>query len=438
MPLSMPRSLSVLSFSLLFAACTAYREAAVLPAATGSGIPVLLPADSTHPMGDSILTDNFMEELLQQYPQYFDSILGNRKAYNAQVIYTKIDRGANGIAALKHYHFNVNAANYFYPGATVALPISILTLQRLNELKATGIDKNTTMLTGKDYSGQTAVYNDPTTTNGKPTIGNYLKKILVGNEEDAADRLYELLGQQYINEQLQQKAYSAAQIIRRLQPGTSAEEDRHTNPVQFLAPGNKLLYRQPGQYNGKPYLQIKDSAGKAMYHEEKNILALQDLHDILISLVFPYKLTASRRFALADDDRNYLLKYMSQLPTETLHPPYSDDTANYYPAYSRYLLYGAARGALPTGMRIFHTSGQAAGSLLDIAYIVDFDKKIEFFLSAVIDCNSSQQANEANDYESIGLPFMQHLGQVIYEYESKREKKILPDLGEVKFEYDGR
>ncbi|WP_462220581.1 hypothetical protein, partial [Ferruginibacter sp.] len=54
---------------------------------------------------DSTKTDAFLENLLAANPQYFESVLKNRKQWNTQIIYTQINRGANGIAALKNYYF---------------------------------------------------------------------------------------------------------------------------------------------------------------------------------------------------------------------------------------------------------------------------------------------------------------------------------------------
>ncbi|MBL0357966.1 MAG: serine hydrolase [Chitinophagaceae bacterium] len=450
MPCTMPRRITVLFILLSFACCAVVGQPAAKPVAAIVSVKTVAFKDTMPTVADSSHTDAFLADLLKQYPQYFSSILEHRNAYNVQVIYTKVDRGANGIAALKNYYFNVNSNRYCYPAGAVALPVAMLSMQRLNELKATGIDKNTCMLTGKVFSGQTAVYNDPTTPDGKPSLANYFRKMLIAGDATAFNRLYEFLGQGYINGQLQQKGYPTAQVIQRLETELTEEEQRHTNPIQFLATGNKPVYQQPMQYNGNPYLQRKDSLGKAYYEGDEliqhpmdfsgqNKITLEDLHTLLISLVFPNKVTASQRFAISDGDRKYLLKYMSQLPGETFTPPYQEDTTAYYPAYRKYLLYGAVRGTIPSDVRIVNTTGEAYGQLTDVAYIVDFDKKIEFFLSAVIFCSSDGTlAEDHYDYESTGLPFMQHLGQVIYEYETKREKKIIPDLSEVKFEYDGR
>lgn len=415
---------------------------ALFPLTLSAQVPALAARDSTR-------TDPFLENLLVQYPQYFGKVLNKRETHNVQVIYTSIDRGANGIAGLKHYYFNVNPSGYFYPASTVKLPVAMLALQGLNELKAYGINKNTTMLTGKDYSGQTAVYNDPSSPDGRPTIAHYLKRLLQASDHDAYNRLYEFLGQQYANYLLQAKGYPNAVLNQRLGLSMTDEENRHTNPVTFTGQGNKVLYQQAGQYNkaGVPARNGKTDSiniikgqlkNEAKDFSSRNRISLEDLHRMLISLVFPNKVTAPQRFDLTDEDRIFLLKYMSQLPTESFSPPYSDDTATYYPAYTKYLLYGKSRDTIPKNIRIFNASGEGYGQITDVAYVVDLDNKIEFFLSATINCNSNSTNGETYDYGNTGFPFMKHLGQVIYEYDSKREKRILPDLGEVKMAYDGR
>lgn len=402
------------------------------------------------PVADSSKTDSLMGQLLQQYPQYFDRVLKNKKQWNVQFIYTQIDKGANGIPALKNYYFNVDPHQYFYPASTVKLPICLLALQRLNELKQKGINRNTTMITEQAGQGQTPVYNDPTTRDGKPTIAQYIKKILMVSDNDAYNRLYEFLGRQYINQQLHQKGYGDVQLLHRLSIALSQEQNRATNPINFLDSNNKVLYSQAMQYDNLKYQLRQDSLGKGYYSGDKlidgpmdfstkNRISLQDLHNILLSVVFPEKVTAAQRFNLTPDDRNFILKYMSQLPTESVYPPYAADTVNYWPAYCKFLLYGSEAGELPKNIRIFNKVGDAYGQLIDVAYIVDFDKKIEFFLSASIYCNNDGILNDDKyDYDSIGFPFMKHLGEVFYQYELNRKKKIEPDLSPLLYNYDNK
>ncbi len=392
--------------------------------------------------------DTFFENLLSQYPQLFDQVLKNRENWNVQIIYTAIDRSDNGIPVLTNHSFNLNSDRYFYPASTVKLPISLLALQKLNELKINGLDKNTTMLTDQAYSGQTPVYNDPTTRDGKPSIAQYIKKILIVSDNDAYNRLYEFLGQDYINEQLQKKGYGSTQIFHRLGVSLSADQNRHTNPIKFLSPQGSSLYNQPMQSALRKYPVRKDSIGKAFYSggklvnqpmdfSTKNKIGLEDLHTILIGLVFPNSVSLAQRFNINADDRTFMLKNMSQLPTESIFPSYSADTATYWPAYGKFLLLGSQKGLIPKNIRIFNKEGDAYGQLTDVAYIVDFKKKIEFFLSATIYCNKDGILNDdIYDYETIGFPFLKNLGQLIYGLETKRPRKIIPDLSPFIFEYD--
>jgi hypothetical protein len=427
-----------------FVACTSTKKVIDHPETPVAAPVVTVPPDVV----DSSKTDAFLENILAAYPQYFDSILIHRKDWNVQVIYTQVNRGANGRAELKNYYFNVDAGRYFYPASTVKFPVCLLALQRLNELKEKSIDRNTTMITETGNDLQTPVYNDPSTADGKPSIGQYIKKVLMVSDNDAFNRLYEFLGQEYINDELHKKGYTDVQLLHRLDISLPEAANRQTNPVKFLDAGNKVLYEQPMQTNTKQYAARNDSMGKGflrngqlvdgpMNFSKKNRISLEDLHNILISLVFPDRVTASQRFNLTEEDRQFILKYMSQLPTESIYPPYAADTANYWPAYCKFLLFGGEKGPLPKNIRVFNKTGDAYGQMLDVAYVVDYEKGVEFFLSAVIYCNSDGILNDDKyDYKNIGLPFMKNLGQIIYDQEVKRVKKNIPDLSNLKFIYD--
>jgi len=390
----------------------------------------------------------FLDSLLKSYPQYFGELLKNSDLLNVQIVYTQVNRDHNGKARLQHYQFNTDKRQYFYPASTVKLPIALLALQKLNELKGLQIDRNSTLLTETAFIWQTPVYNDPTTPDGKPTVANYIKKILLVSDNDAYNRLYEFLGQDYINREMNKKGYTDVQILHRLDIFLSEEENRNTNPVTLYDQNSRVLYHQPAQRNPAEYAMRKDSIGKGYYRNgklveapmdfsKKNRIGLEDLHKILISLVFPEKVPANERFNITEDDRQFVLKYMSMYPTESAFPPYAADTMNYWPAYCKFLLFGKEKEKLPENIRVFNKVGNAYGHLIDVAYVADFKNKVEFFVSAVIYCNSDGILNDDTyDYDSIGYPFMKNLGRVLYEYELKRDYKIRPNLSPLLFTYD--
>jgi hypothetical protein len=121
-------------------------------------------------------------------------------------------------------------------------------------------------------------------------------------------------------------------------------------------------------------------------------------------------------------------------PDESAFPVYH--TENYWCNYVKFLMYGAEKTARVPELRIFNKVGDAYGFLIDAAYIVDFKNEVEFMLSAVIHCNSDEIFNDNKyEYDSVGFPFMKQLGQVIYQQELKRMKKVKPDLGKFIFDY---
>ena len=389
--------------------------------------------------------DVFFTGLFKQQPGLMDSVLLHRKDWNVQIIYTQINRSANGIPSLTHHYFNRTNARYFYPASTVKFPVVLLALEKLHELKIKGLDKNTTMITGADYSGQTAVYNDPNSSDGRPTVAQYIKKILLVSDNDAYNRLYEFLGQEYINTTLSKKGYTNAQLLHRLNIFLSEDENRHTNPVNFYDSSNQLIYSKPLLFNKQTYAKRNDKMGKGYFSNgllvnepmdfsKKNKIELTDLHQILLSLVFPQAVKASQRFNITEADRRFVLQYMSQLPSESVNPSYD---SSYYDAYAKFILYGSEKGTLPKNIRIFNKVGDAYGQLVEVAYVVDFEKNIEFMVSAAIYCNKDEILNDDKyDYNTIGFPFLKNLGRIIYEYETKREKKFQPDLSPLIFTYD--
>lgn len=400
--------------------------------------------DQTAPMVET-KENEFMVNLMRSQPAMFGHILANRKDLNVQIIYTQVDRDADGTPRFTHHSFNKND-QYFYPASTVKFPVALLALQKLNELNIAGLSRNSTMITDAAFSGQTAAFNDPNTPDGRPSIAQYIKQILLVSDNEAFNRLYEFLGQEYINAELHKKGYDDIQVLHRLNIFLTEQENRTTNPVRFFDSSNRLLYKVPVQVNRRQYAKRNDLLGSGYYSggklvnqpmdfSKKNRMNLQDFHDILLSVIFPSKVKASQRFNITEDDRRFVLQYMSEYPGESVYPFY--DRSVYPDAYVKMILFGAEKGTAPPAIRIFNKTGTAYGQLTEAAYIVDYDKNIEFIVAATIDCNTDKIYNDDKyAYDSIGYPFMKNLGRVLYNYEVNRPRKNRPDLSSMKFSYD--
>ena len=385
-----------------------------------------------------------LHRVLDQNASLFQHILSNPD-HKIQIIYTQIDRKRNGKPLFTDYYFNVNDSSYFYPASTVKLPVAILALQKLNELKIKGLDKNTTMITEADGSGQTEVYNDPSTPDGRPTIEHYIKKILLVSDNDAFNRLYEFLGQEYINNTLHKMGYEDVQIVHRLEISLTEDENRSANRVRFLDTSGKLVYEKPLQQSQLVYAQRNTKMGKGFYRRgelvnepfdfsKKNRMSLTTLHNIVRSVLFPSAVPKKQRFKITKDDYEFLRKYMSMTPLESKFPFY--DKTNYWDNYVKFLFYGTEKDSSKAGIRIFNKVGDAYGFLTDAIYFADYTNNVEFLLSAVIHCNSDEIFNDDKyDYDTVGFPFMKNLGQVIYQHELNRTREHIPDLSGFKFDY---
>ena len=195
-----------------------------------------------------------------------------------------------------------------------------------------------------------------------------------------------------------------------------------------------MVYASRNTKMGKGFYRKGQLVNEPFDFSQKNRLSLKSLHGILRSVIFPEMVSFRQRFNLTKDDYSFLRKYMSMIPRESRYPAY--DSANYRDGYVKFLMYGSEKGAMDPGVRIFNKVGDAYGFLIDAAYIVDFKNNVEFILSAIIHCNSDGIFNDDKyDYDSVGFPFMKHLGQVIYQHELKRNKKHPLDFRQIIFDY---
>jgi len=372
-------------------------------------------------------------------------VLDNPDTFHYQLIYTKIDRDARSRPVFTNQYLNVNADDYFNPASTVKLPLALLALEKLNTLRSKGIDRNTTMLTDSSFTHQSSATSDSSAANGLPSISQYIKKIFLVSDNDAYNRLYEFLGQQYINESLSKKGYANTRITRRFVPMTE-DENRHTNAIRFMD-GSTLLLMQPPAVSGFKFdFSKKVLVGKAYYDRNEqlvqapmdftthNKLALTDLQQMLQAAIFPASLPSQKRFNISAEDYKFLHRYTSMLPFESRFPNY--DTSEFFNSYTKFFMYRAGKTVPPKNIRIFNKAGWSYGFLTDAAYIVDFESRTEFMLTASIYVNSDQVLNDDKyDYETIGYPFFAEIGKIIYAHEKARKKPRLPDLRDFVFDY---
>ena len=382
---------------------------------------------------------------LEAYPT-LKKVLADTAKYQVQILYTQIDRNEHGNPLFTTHSFNLDDSRYFYPASTVKLPIALLALEWLEEQQLEGLTLETTMLTDSVRSSQLPAWKDSSAQNGLPSIGHYIKKILLVSDNDASNRLYELLGMDYINRKLSEKGLANTVITQRLSFPISAEENRQFNPIRFVDTAGKVLLEIPAREADSAYVVPGyPKLGQAYYKNDsliqggmdfsyKNKFSLSDLHGVVQRTIFPEAFVGIERFNLNEEHRNFVLKYMSMLPRESRFPTY--DTTEFYDSYSKFFKFGTDKAPIPARFRVFNKTGWSYGHLIDGGYFVDFETGVEFFVSAIVYVNEDQILND-DKYETdeIGLPFFAELGEYLYQLELKRKKQISPDLSRFKLSY---
>lgn len=390
-------------------------------------------------------SSSLIDSLLKSQPQHFEAILKQPEKYQVQIMFTQIDRDAQQKPHFTTHRYQVNPTQYFYPASTAKFPAAVLALEKLNQLKITGLDKYTPVRFDSVNSPQQTLIKDSSAAAGVPSLAHLIKQIFVVSDNEAYNRIFEFLGQNYIQNAFQQKGYRHSKIVHRLEVGFRKNENLSTSPLAFYK-GDDTLYKEAIKTSpayppsplgkivlGKAYKKDKQLINQPMNFTDYNYISVENLHQFIQAVIFPATVPTKQRFQLNNDDYEFLYKVMSQYPRESAHPRY----ATQWDSYGKFLFWGNSKKRMPANIRIFNKIGLAYGFLTDTAYFVDFDAGVEFMVTATIFVNKNETFNDNTyEYNQVGFPFLHHLGQVLYQHEKQRSKKHLPDLSRFKLSYD--
>jgi hypothetical protein len=381
-----------------------------------------------------------IDSMSQGASPLFQEMWKQPEHYGIQIYYTRIDRNSKNRPKLTTYAFQHDSAHWYYPASLVKLPVAMLALEKLRLLHVEGLDKNCAMQSLPGPDCQSECLRDTTSPDGYASIAHYIRKLFVVSDNDAYNRLFEFLGPEHINQRLAAMGYPNARIFNSF--SACDGEDGHTsNPIQFVDENGKVVYEQESEHcttrYANPLGDVKVGKGKYLdngkYLDEpwdfshSNALPLWDAHRMLITVIFPDLVNDDMRPRIEKQDYLFLRKYMSTLPSECAYPRY--DTTKWKDNWAKYLLWGDVKGELPSNIRIFNKVGMSFGYLCDVAYVADYEKKVEFFLSATVYVNEDEVFNDNKyNYYDMGMPFLGELGRMIYEMECSRKRTYPPKL----------
>ena len=383
-------------------------------------------------------------------------VLKDPDTYRLQIIYTQIDRNKKGEPRFTHHTFLVDPDKYFNPASMVKMPLAFLALEKLHQLNnpikseraIPALNRDTRITFDSSYSRQVAMRKDASAPGEIPTIGHLVKRAFLISENDPYNRFYQFMGQGPTNQILQTKGYSSVRITRQFM-GFTDEQNRHTNAVRFYNSNGQEIYVQEPGYNrdsfsfpapiliGNAHINRQEQLVQGPFDFTRhNSISLADMQKMLQAVVFPNSLPKQNRFDISEQDRLFLLQYLSQYPSETNYPKY--DTSVFYDSYVKFFFQDSTH-RMPTGVRVFNKVGWAYGFLTDVSYVVDTINRVDYFLSATLYVNSDGVVNDSKyDEETVGFPFLRELGGLVYNYELSRNRSFRPPLNIQGIRYEKR
>jgi hypothetical protein len=332
-------------------------------------------------------------------------VMDNPKYYELQIIYTQILRDKEGRVSFKDYTYNLNANDYFFPASTVKLPIAILALEKLNTIPNTSINTEYTIAENPD----------------RIKFSDEISKVFAVSDNAASTKLLEFVGFDYVNKKMADKGLSPFRLSHRLSspdsrnPLTKSIKIYKDDNTVEIFPSNlnqtAIALELNGIKKGIGYLDENDKlVNESFDFSKKNYYPLETLYNTLKRIVFPEVFKESERFKITEKDREFILFSMQNLPKNAGY-----DSTEYYDGYCKFLMFGDTKKDIPTTIKIYNKVGNAYGTMIDSAYIVDKENKVEFMLSATILANKDGIFNDnLYEYESISLPFLGELGRQLY------------------------
>ncbi|WP_428312410.1 hypothetical protein [Hydrocarboniphaga sp.] len=343
------------------------------------------------------------------------SVLANDPANEVQIVYTPVRRVDGKVQIPRSYTFGVVPERWYPANGMASLPLALLAAQNLGGWR---LDLDTAIeLEGKP--GGVWAADEP----AAEKVSRSLRRIFAVDEPSPYNRLFDFLGTDDIYDGLSRMGYANSRLIAHL-GGDETKEVVTTRGGRLVSTasnrtltqwrerqGREFLYPYGQAMKGKAWTQANGQIVQGPHDFTRyNFLPLQDLHDMLVALIYPETAPAKHRWAIPTATRNQLLSLMQTLPRGSTDPGYG--TTRFADGYSNYLVIGDSRDTKPDSLSLIGKSGKGLGHVSDVRYIRDANTGVECFIGAVIYCNNDGGINdERYDYSQTGIPFLAALGR---------------------------
>ena len=347
---------------------------------------------------------------------FLRSIVKNKDNYEIQILYTEVSKNSVGQAEFSDFQFQLNDEKYFYPASTIKLPITVLALSKINELRAEGsnISPKSKIKLSLINNKNEIILKDSIT-----SFQNLIADVFLVSDNSASNVLIDFIGFNYFNSSMSNLGFENTYLNHKFNPDPFVDSSwristldneiisSNENQMTVLASNNISNLKK-----GEKRFINGEIINESLDFSSKNRSSLTDMHNIMKNLIYPE--ISIFKFNLNVEDYDFLRYWMSRFTYEDLGAKYIGDS-KFFNSYNKFFIHGTDTILNNTDTRVYNKIGQAYGTSTDSAYIKNYKEDLEFFLTATIYTNKNKIINDnIYEYGDTAIPFLSKLSKALY------------------------
>ena len=361
----------------------------------------------TNPIKSSFRKNDFLKEIIKE-----------KEDYEIQILLTKIDQ-YNSKVDFQEYEYQLDDNKYFYPASTIKLPIVVLTLKKINELRSKGSEitlKSKIILNFKDDYSELVIRDSIT------SFQNLIADVFLVSDNSASNILIDFIGYNYFNDEMKNAYFDKTYLNHKFNPdpyvnSTWQISDLDNNLISSLNDNQKIIKADDktiGLEKGERRYFKGEILDESLNFSKKNRSSMTDMHNLIKYIFYPEIFDSTNTFNLNVEDYDFLRYWMSRFTYEDIGEKFIGDE-NFFETYNKFFIHGDEQSVSNEQIRVYNKIGQAYGTSIDNGLIKNYQDNVEFILTATIYTNKNKVINDnLYEYDDLAVPFLAKLSRSIY------------------------
>ncbi len=234
--------------------------------------------------------------MAEAFPKSIRARMINASKDTVQIRFVKFPKGNLGFTRATEDVLQLQKGSLIEAGLMNKVLLALACAKKMQQYRQNGITYNSTMITEAAGENLPGAYNDAYAIKGKPSIGQYLSRMLMQNDIEAYNRIFELVTTSYLNDFAKANGWSGSLNSGRLGRQHSRVEHATMNLINFYDENNRKIYTQ------------KNSVDNIVKIEQgfSNSTSLIDIENIIEALFIDKQKEASLAKEIGEEQLEYV------------------------------------------------------------------------------------------------------------------------------------